>query len=120
PHVTATSADAPVPYATPFRSSGLALTGGQASNYTLASTSTTANANITAATVTATVTANNKPYDRAPNATVATCALTGVLSGDAVTCDTTGARANFADPTVATAKTVTISGLELPGRQAGT
>src|SRR5207244_9027483 len=102
PHVTATSADAPVPYATPFRSSGLALTGGQAGNYTLASTSTTASANITAATLTATVTANNKPYDRAPSATVATCALSGVLSGDAVSCDTTEVTSSFDDVTVGT------------------
>src|SRR5439155_418276 len=45
-------------------------------------------------------------------------ALLGVLSGDSVTLNSASALANFASPTVGTAKTVTVSGLSLSGADA--
>jgi hypothetical protein len=67
------------------------------------------------------VTASNKIYDRDTTATLNTgsASLTGVVSGDTVTLLTASAAASFADKTVATGKTVTISGFALSGTDAG-
>src|ERR1041385_628163 len=98
--------------------SGLGLQGGQAGNYALASPATTT-ASITAVTLTASVAAANKTYNRLPTATVANCTLSGVLAGDTVSCDTTGSSASFADEKAGTGKSVTVTGLALQGGQAG-
>jgi trimeric autotransporter adhesin len=96
--------------------SGMTLIGAAAPDYTLASPTATTTANITAATVTATVTASDKVYDGTTNATLTNCTLTGVVSGDTVTCAGT---ATFDTAAVGTGKTVTVNGLTLGGVAGG-
>jgi hypothetical protein len=99
--------------------SGLTLGGPQAHDYTLTQPTTTAN--ITPATLTVTgVTAKDKVYNGTTTATVdATNAkLAGVVTGDTVTVDATGATGTFASKDVGTGITVTVSGLTLAGPQA--
>ncbi len=95
---------------------GLTLSGAAAGNYQLSSTTATDTADITAAVLTPSITANNKPYDGTTAATIATRTLTGVLGTEDVTL--TGGTANFADPNVGT-WTVTATGLTLSGADAG-
>jgi hypothetical protein len=63
----------------------------------------------------------NKMYDGTTNATltVGTPGLVGVVTGDAVTLNTTGAAGTFVNKYVGTGKTVNISGLTLGGADAG-
>src|SRR4029078_2730130 len=75
----------------------------------------TTTASITAATVTATVTAANKLYDGTTAAT-ATCALTGIVGADVVSCVGT---ATFDTALVGTGKNVTVTGITLTGAAAG-
>jgi hypothetical protein len=99
--------------------SGLALSGGDAANYTLAGFTTTAN--ITAKQLTATnISAENKEYNQQLNATLnlGSAALDGVISGDAVSIVTSSATGAFGSKTVANGKTVTVSGLSLSGGDA--
>jgi len=84
-------------------------------NYTLASSTATTTANITAVPLTPTVTALNKVYDGTTAAT-ATCLLTGVVGTDVVTCAGT---ATFDTASVGTGKTVTVTGITLSGAAAG-
>jgi hypothetical protein len=83
-------------------------------------TNGTASASITVnpATVTPTITAQNKTYDGTTAAT-ATCSLSGLLPADAgnVTCAVAGAA--FADKNVGSGKIVTATGLSLSGANAG-
>jgi hypothetical protein len=67
------------------------------------------------------VTAGDKPFDGTTIATLNTAGATlvGVLSGDAVTLNATGASATFASKTIGNAIKVTVSGLTLAGPQAG-
>src|SRR5207247_541566 len=95
--------------------SGLTLSGVDAANYTLTQPSTTAN--ITAATATGSITANNKTYDSTTAATIATRTLSGVIGSDDVSL--TGGTATFANKNVGNAKTVTATGLSLSGSAAG-
>ena len=95
--------------------SGLTLTGADAGNYTLASTTATTTAAITALTVTPAVAVANKPYSGTTNATLTSCTLTGLLGGDVVSCTGTAA---FATAGVGVGKTVTVSGLTLSGAAA--
>ncbi len=65
---------------------------------------------------------SNKVYDATTNASIKptyTTAITGVLAGDVNYVHLTGAVASFADKTIGTAKTVTITGLTLAGSLAG-
>jgi hypothetical protein len=99
--------------------SGLALSGAQASNYTL--TQPTATANITPATLTVTgVTANDKIYDSTKTAILntATAALAGVFAGDLVTLSNVAATGSFASKDAGTGIAVNVSGLALAGAQA--
>ena len=94
---------------------------GRRGNYSLAQPAgLTANITPVGLTVTG-ITANNKPYDGTTAATlnVGGATLNGVLTGDAVTLNTTGAAGAFADPSPGNAKTVYISGLALNGADAG-
>jgi len=80
--------------------------------------------NVTAQTETLTVTgitANDKVYDGTTVASinVGGAVLVGVIGGDEVTLDVTGATGAFADKDVANGKTVSISGLGLNGADAG-
>src|SRR5262249_19560426 len=112
---TATFATASVGVGKTVTASGLALGGADATNYTLSSTTATTTASITALSVTATVTAADKPYDKTTSATLASCTLSGVLGGDAVTCS--GAAA-FDTAGVGVGKSVTVTGLTLGGANA--
>ena len=96
---------------------GFTLAGADAGNYVLASTTLTTTADITAATVTGSITANNKVYDGTTAATLATRTLSGVLGTDDVAL--TGGSSAFADKNVGTGKTVTATGLTLAGTDAG-
>jgi hypothetical protein len=100
--------------------SGLAITGADISNYTLIQPTTTAS--ITGATVTVTgITADNKVYDGTTAATLDTtgATLVGVVSGDDVTLEVSGAVGTFDTANVGTGKIVTVSGLTLSGADAG-
>src|SRR5207245_2133392 len=72
---------------------------------------------VTKATVTGGITANNKIYDGNTTATIATRTLTGVFGADNVSLS--GGTATFASKTVGTGKTVTATGLSLSGSDAG-
>src|SRR4029077_15706686 len=86
-------------------------------DYTTAVKSVTINVN--AKTVTASVTANNKVYDGATTAAIASCTLSGVLAADTghVTCAAAGPNP-FSDKNVGNAKTVTATGIALSGSAA--
>jgi len=75
----------------------------------------------TAPTLTITgLTANNKVYDATTAATIAgSAALNGVLNGDSVTLDSSGASIAFADKNVGTAKIVNATGYALSGTNLG-
>jgi hypothetical protein len=96
---------------------GLSLDGADAGNYQLASTSATTAADITAATVTGSITADNKLYDGTADATIASRSLTGAIEGDEVSL--IGGTATFANKEVGTGKLVTATGLSLSGADAG-
>ncbi len=114
-YTSAGFADKNVGTAKPISVSGIALSGTDAGNYT-ANTSASATANITAATLTALVSASNKVYDGTTAATIVTNSLNGVLGSDNVSLN--GGTAAFADKNVGTNKTVTVSGLSLNGADA--
>jgi hypothetical protein len=69
--------------------------------------------------LTAAVDANNKPYDTNNAATINGCTFTGVVSGDDVSCATSGYTASFDNKNVGTGKTVTALGLTKTGSDAG-
>src|SRR5205814_1781830 len=75
----------------------------------------TTTANITAATLTPAITAANKTYDGRSAASIS-CALTGVIGTDVVTCSGTG---SFDTASVGNGKSVTSSSLTLGGAQSG-
>ena len=98
----------------------LSLSGTDAGNYILAVPTTTANITAVMLTVTG-ITAEDKLYDAMTDATIDTsgAALMGVIRGDSVTLNTSGAAGTFASPNVGTGVTVTINGLFLTGADAG-
>jgi len=67
------------------------------------------------------ITASNKVYDAKTIAAlkISSAALVGVVSGDAVTLNTTNATGAFADKFVGKGKTVTIAGLAIIGANSG-
>ncbi len=96
--------------------SGIALTDADAGNYS-ANATATATADITAKTLTASVTVNSKIYDGTTAAVISGSSLMGVISGDTV--NLTGGSATFSDKNVGIGKIVNISGLTLSGTDAG-
>ena len=104
--------------AKPVTVSGLALTGVDASNYRLGTTSASTVADITAKPLTVSgISAANKVYDATTAATVSGGALVGAIAGDALTLSSpTG---SFADKNAGLAKPVAISNLTLNGADAG-
>jgi hypothetical protein len=100
---------------------GLALTGADASDYSLASTSTAgAVGAITPATLSAALTGTvSKTYDTTNSATLAASnyALKGVLGSDAVTLNDPTA-GTYDNSQVGTAKTVSVTGLVISGANA--
>jgi hypothetical protein len=96
---------------------GLVLSGAQAGNYTLASSSITAKGAITPKSVSATgITADNKVYDGNTSATVnvTNATSTGFIGGDEVFVIATGATGTFSSKDVGS-RTVSITGLSLGG-----
>jgi hypothetical protein len=93
---------------------GVVLSGADAGNYTLASGTATAKADITAKALTVGgVTASDKVYDGTTTVTLSGGALTGAIAGDDITISTpTG---NFNDKNVGFAKSITVTGLKLSG-----
>ena len=98
---------------------GLGLSGADAGNYQLTSTTATATADITAKLAVPHITASDKVYDGTTAATILTRTLTGVLAADEANVSLTGGTATFADPNVGNGKTVTATGLSLSGTAAG-
>ena len=102
--------------------SGLALSGADAGNYLLASSTISANLGvIDPAVLTASLTGSvRKIYDGNANATFtpANYALAGAVTGDSVTLNNP-ATGSYADKNVGTGKTVTVAGLALSGADAG-
>jgi hypothetical protein len=100
--------------------SGLTLDGAAKNNYSLTQPATTASILGATASVTG-ITATDKPYDGAVTATLdySGATLVGIVPGDDVTLDTSGALAEFADKNVGDDKAVTITGLALSGPDAG-
>src|SRR6185503_8326625 len=90
-YLTAVFADKNVGSAKTVSVSGISVSGTDAANYLLASSTATTTANITAKALTVSgITANNKVYDATTTATVnmGSAALSGVVSGDDVTMST--------------------------------
>ncbi len=103
--------------------SGLALTGAQASDYSIASSLTNAGiGTITPASLTvAGAIAQNKVYDATSAATLdnSSATLSGLFAGDAVTLDATAANGVFNNKNVGNGKAVTASGYTVSGGDAG-
>jgi len=96
--------------------SGMAINGTDSGNYTL--TQPTVSANITPAPLSVTgTTANNKVYDGTTSATINTTAsvLSGVIGGDNVNLNVTGAIGAFNSKDVVNSNAVTVSGMTLSG-----
>ena len=111
---TASFADKNVGSAKTVSVAGISITGTDAANYTLASTTTTASANITQRTLTVSATAQDKVYDG--NSTANVALSDNRVAGDVVT--DTDSSANFADKNVGNAKTVTVAGISITGTDA--
>jgi hypothetical protein len=93
---------------------GLSLTGADAANYSLSSTSTTSTGNITAKALSLSYAGVNKVYDSTAIATVTV--TDDRVAGDVLTI---GRTAVFSDKNVGTGKTVTVSGAALSGTDSG-
>nr|WP_300598434.1 YDG domain-containing protein [uncultured Sphingomonas sp.] len=93
---------------------GLALNGADAANYTISGTAT-GTATIAQRAITATATADSRAYD-GTTGTTGRIALTGVISGDAVTGTATY---RFADANAGSGRAVQVNGLALSGVDAG-
>jgi hypothetical protein len=94
--------------------SGISISGTDAANYTLASTSASTNASISARPITITAVASNKTYDGTPTASVTLS--DNRVSGDVLT--RSFSSATFANENVGTGKPVTVAGLSLSGTDA--
>ncbi|MFL5934786.1 MAG: YDG domain-containing protein, partial [Gaiellaceae bacterium] len=100
--------------------SGLAISGADATNYSLTQPTTTAD--ISAKSLSVSFQAQNKVYDGNASATIKSSpapSLVGVVSGDTVTLDGSSASASFANKNVGSGKTVTASGFTKSGADAG-
>src|SRR5204863_341019 len=95
--------------------SGISISGTDAGNYTLASTTATASADITVRTLTVSASASNKVYDG--NTTASVTLSDDRVSGDVFTDSDTSA--DFSDKNVGTGKLVTVSGISISGIEIG-
>lgn len=96
----------------------ITLGGTKAGNYTLSTTGATATGSITAQSVSiASVTIADKVYDGTTTASVSAASLSGVIVGDEVSVDVSGATATFDNGNIGSEKTVTITGLSLMGSE---
>ena len=110
-YTTATFADQYVGNGKTISVSGIAISGSDAVNYTLSSTTAHAQANVTARPLNITATGQNKPYDGTTNATVTLG--DDRLSGDDIT--VTFSSAGFSDKNAGTNKTISVFGLVITG-----
>jgi hypothetical protein len=110
---SATFADKTVGTAKAITVTGISISGTDAPNYTT-NTSATANANITARSLTVTATGQNKIYDGATGASVTLA--DNRVAGDNLT--SAYLSATFADKNVGAAKTVTVTGISISGTDA--
>ncbi|NHZ90073.1 filamentous hemagglutinin N-terminal domain-containing protein [Massilia sp. CCM 8733] len=94
---------------------GIALSGLDAGNYSLASTSASASADITPRGIAANATGSSKVYDGTTGASVTMG--DNRIAGDLVTLGYTGA--SFADKNAGNGKTISITGVSLSGTHAG-
>ena len=94
---------------------GIAITGPDAGNYSLASTAATTTANVTPRSLTVSATGINKVYDGTTAATVTLA--DNRIAGDVFT--DADASASFADKNVGSAKAVTVAGITIAGADAG-
>jgi filamentous hemagglutinin family protein len=97
---------------------GISISGGDAGDYALASTTASTAADITPKELTVTgITAGDKVYDGTTAATLnaGSAVLSGVISGDAVILDMAGVSGIFSDKNVHNNKTVAVSGLTISG-----
>ena len=113
---TATFADKNVGAGKTVTGTGFTLAGGDAGNYSLASTTLTATARISVLTITASFTAASKEYDQTASATIATRSLVGAIAGDDV--DLAGGSATFDNKNVGLGKIVSGTGFVLSGADA--
>ncbi len=114
-NATATFADKNVGTGKTVSVTGISLSGPDAGNYTLASTTASTTAGITPRTLTISATGVNKVYD---GTTAATVSLSdNRVPGDQLTISDTGAA--FVDPNVGMAKTINVNGIAISGADAG-
>jgi hypothetical protein len=97
----------------PVSVTGISISGTDAGNYALQSTSASATASISEKILTGSFTAADKIYDGNTSATITGRALSGVVAGDGVSL--TGGTATFDTKEVGTNKTVTGVGFALGG-----
>ncbi len=105
----------------PVTVNGISIAGIDAGNYSLSNTTALTSANITSRALNVVgITAGNKVYDGTPDATIDAggAHLSGILSGDNVSVDTSAAAGSFADKNVGTNKPVTLTGAALVGPDA--
>jgi len=116
---TGTFADKNVGTSKTVTVTGITAAGTDGANYTVTQPTTTADITARALTVTG-VTASDKVHDGNTTATLLTgsASLAGVLNGDTVTLDVSGAVGTFADANVGTGKTVTVTGITHGGTDA--
>jgi len=115
-----TAPPAPPPAFKPVTASGLTLTGADAANYSLTDASTPT-VNIATLALAATgITAANKVVDGTTvvNLDTSGAGVAGVLAGDTVTLDASGAVGSVATPDPGAGKPVTVTGLVLGGTDA--
>lgn len=98
---------------------GYSLGGADAGNYSFSPTSKSTTVTISQKALTATVTITTKSYDGNTSATIGGCTLNGVIAGDTVNCETSGATATFVDKNAGVDKTVNVTGLTISGADAG-
>jgi len=92
---------------------GFSLAGAHKANYSLASSTLTAKADVAAKPLTGSFKAADKVYDGNTSATITEHSVSGRLTGDDVTLS--GGTATFANPSVGQNKTVTGTGFQLAG-----
>lgn len=115
---TASFASAAVGDGIDVTATGLSLSGADAGNYELSTTSASTTANITAATLSPEVAVDNKSYDGSTSATIASRTLNGTVYGsDSVTL--VGGTASFETATAGNGKNVNVAGLSLDGADSG-
>jgi gliding motility-associated-like protein len=95
--------------------SGISLTGTDAGNYTITSSTATGTASITVKSLTISATVSDKIYDGNTNATASL--TNNKISSDDVTVNKTGA--TFNNKNIGASKAVTVSGITLTGTDAG-